>query len=166
MEHGTPRLVSFGRGGHTVHFASVRTSGFSSSKAQLQGYDSPESLEFAISQGKYADDGDLEGARVVDVRDAVGTAEGFRQVVSGPMVDVDLPDDGHNGFSDDDRKAAAGMVGPGGLSGAFATMAVLAQDRTYGGLDYVGVGTYLDLWRKAGARTGRIEGGRIIWDAG
>lgn len=149
-----PKLISFGRGGHTIHYASQPTP-HGSTKSTLSGYDTPESLKITP---------DLEGVPVVDVRAAVDTPEGFKQVLSGPMVDVDLPPDGHKPLGEQERQAAASMMGPGGLSGSFATLATLAQDRTYGGLDYVGVGIYLALWQKAGARIGRVEGGHIVWE--
>src|SRR5262249_41280187 len=82
-------------------------------------------------------------------------------VISGPMVDVDLPAGAVKRFTD--GETAARMVD--GLEGAFKTLAVLAQDARFGGLDYVAVDVYEALLgRVPGVKIGHVRDGVVIWD--
>jgi hypothetical protein len=50
------------------------------------------------------------------------------------------------------------------LQGSFGTLARLAQEPEYSGLDYVGLNIYRGIWRAYGAKTGIFKNGSIVWD--
>ena len=109
-----------------------------------------------------------DGCLVYDARALERTphaAAFVKHTISGPMVNVDLDPQGVRRFNDSDREAAARMLP--GPSGGFETIAAMAiVDKTYSGLDYVGVGIYEALLRKIpGIRFGRVQAGVIVWES-
>ena len=101
------------------------------------------------------------GALIYDAHDA-DTDAFTHLVIAGPMVDPDLPPGGVRRFGDQD--AAARMCGPGGLTGAFKTIATLAQDASYSGLDYVACDVYETLLRAVpGMKIGHVHNGTVVW---
>jgi len=103
-----------------------------------------------------------EGALVYDA-DGADYDAFARLVISGPMVDPGLPAGGVHRFMD--RESAARMAGPGGLDGAFQTLATLAQSESYSGLDYVACDVYERLLRTIpGVKIGHVRNGLIEWD--
>ena len=107
----------------------------------------------------------VDGALVYDAMDADYDAFS-RMVISGPMLNLRLPPDGIERMDDHTRQIAGRMAGPGGLGGAFKTLATkAATDREFSGLDYVGVGVYERLLREVpGVKFGRVQRGRIVWE--
>lgn len=79
-------------------------------------------------------------------------------VVNGPMVDPKLAPGTVNSLTRGERQVAGMMTGPGGLQGEFRTLALMAQDETYSGLDRVAVDVYERLLRAAcpNVRFGRV----------
>lgn len=103
-----------------------------------------------------------EGCLVYDAAQADESAF-IRLVLKGPMCDPTLEPFEVNGFSEQDRVIAQSMLP--GLEGSYKTLALVAQSRTYSGLDYVGVGIYEELLRKVpGVRIGHVKQGAIEWD--
>ena len=86
-----------------------------------------------------------------------------RLVISGPLVDVGLQDD------EIDRcpEVPSYLLGPGGLSGGFETLAKVKQaNPRWTGLDKISRKAYVELWRAAGARVGYRAGDYIQWEDG
>ena len=84
-------------------------------------------------------------------------------VLSGPMVDPKLGPEEVDSFTQKDRETAARMMS--GLGGGYKTLAAVAQDEKYGGLDRVGVGIYERLLRQIpGIKFGRVHNGAIVWE--
>ena len=142
-------MIDFGLGGHGIEFGA---------HSRLSGYENPESFQERYAKGDYKEY-DLGGAVVIDKR--IPVTERPSLALSMPMVNVDLPKGETEPFTDKARESARYMIP--GLGGSFQTLALLAQDKTYSGLDYVSLDIYASLWRKAGARIGRFTGGRIVW---
>lgn len=158
-----PKLVTFGKGGHDVHFGRVEhENGHSSSK--LQGYESPESFE---ARDLAAEPWTYEGVRVLDTRAATDTLEGFKWAINGPMVDVDL-DDGATAQTVDvspGKSIVADALAddPGNALGSFVRLQRSHKGNEPGPLDSVPIGAYLHRWWEHGATVGHIAHGRIIW---
>jgi hypothetical protein len=104
-----------------------------------------------------------EGALVYDGSEADRDAFAAL-VISGPMVAPELAPGTVRRFGD--RETAARMAGPGGLTGAFKTLALAAQDPSYGGLDYVAPDVYVTLLRRVpGMRLGTAQAGAVVWES-
>lgn len=134
----------------------------SSSGGQLDPYTYRPGVECA---GYLAEAED--GALVYDadhLRDNPAAFTSF--VIHGPMLDTSLGDDDTSRFTSDGRRTLSTMNGPGGLSGAFSTIATLAQDETFNGLDSVGSNVYKALLRREvpGIRIGHVVAGQIVWE--
>jgi len=149
----TAKLLTFGRGGHSVEYGTVREA-WGDSKSTLSGYETPESW----TPEKASADGVPDGCPVIDYR------PNPYAVISGPMVDVDLAPGTVDGFTDADRKTAAMMLP--GMSGGFAQLATVAQAKEYGGLDRVSVDLYCAYYRTQGCRIGIVADGRLVWEGG
>jgi hypothetical protein len=103
-----------------------------------------------------------EGCLVYDASEA-DEAVFAALVIGGPMCDPTLEPFEVDGFSDKDRATAQAMMP--GLEGGYKTLALVAQSRTYSGLDCVGVGIYEGLLRKVpGIKIGHVKQGAIEWD--
>lgn len=104
----------------------------------------------------------VDGALVYDAK--MSDFEAFyKLIMSGPMVDTSLADDETNPFTDAQRESARAMLS--GLGGGFKTLATIAQDKSYGGLDYVSVNVYEKLLRNVpGVRFGRVHNGKVEWE--
>lgn len=147
----TPKLVVFGVGGDLVHYSHNHTS---------SGYGTPDNPHAAA---------DLpDGVPVVDLRPAVATDVGRRQVFVGPMVNVDLHDDEIDRF--DDGHPATKLVHAatkgnsfGALLGLSKACHTLAPDEP-GPLDFIPTTAWIARWRRFGARIGTTADGSIIWE--
>jgi len=87
------------------------------------------------------------------------------------MCDVDLSPGAMEPCPDltDSLMVRAMLTDPGNRYGSLAAIQLahtMAEKPEPGPLDHVDIATYLDGWRRHGARTGRIVDGRIIWDEG
>jgi hypothetical protein len=103
-----------------------------------------------------------EGALVYDASEA-DERSFYKLVISGPMVDPSLGPDEVNRFTTKDRDAMTQMLP--GLQGGFKTLATLALDQNYGGLDKVGVNIYYTLLKQvSGMRLGHVRGGKVEWE--
>lgn len=147
----TARLIKFGRGGDTVYCGHGVT---------CTGYGSPGNPHAARA------DEDLtipDGCPVVDVRAAVETADGYRWVFAGPMVDVDLPDGESSECPIPSPMLVAGVAG-NEYGSLLAIHEATKQASPRGALDSVSIGEYLAGWRDHGARVGQYLGGAIVWE--
>lgn len=147
-------LVSFGLGGHSIDIFNQY-----GPPGTLSGYENPETFEQRTAAGDYAEYA-LEGVPVVDKRALLRLKPGL--AVSMPMHRADLAPGTSDAFTDRHRETALQMML--GLCGGFASLATLAQSQTFSGMDYVATDIYLELWRQAGARIGRMQSGRITWE--
>ena len=109
----------------------------------------------------------IEGALVYDAKHLEQTDSAkdfFKLVINGPMVKPDLPPDAIERFSSKQRETAKLMMP--GLSGGFDTLAKLAQNEKFSGLDYVGVKVYESLLRQIpGIKIGHVRDGAVVWDS-
>ena len=103
-----------------------------------------------------------EGCLVYDAEKADPNAF-IKYVVSGPVVGYDLPAGSVDKFSLDDRKAMS-LMSPG-LSGGFETIATIALDTKYTGLDRVSLDVYEVLLRAVpGMKVGHVKNGKVVWE--
>lgn len=159
-----PGLVSFGLGGHTVYYYSVR-SATGSSQCRTQGYESPESFERRMLAPKCESDGaeHFEGVLVVDKCAVLRKTPGY--AIASPLVDVDLPAGEVDACPEPSPMLAAGIAG--NELGALYRVHKRHQARSGepGPLDSVSIEEYLRWWRMRGARVGTVRAGRIEWQA-
>ena len=146
-------LIWFGLAGHSMELDYPR------GRAHLSGYDDPTTFQREVDAGRYDGYDIPDGTPVIDKRPALERRPGL--AVTMPMLDVTLPPGEHRAFGD--RDTLRSMAGPGGLSGAFATLAALAQSSKFTGLDDVATDVYVALWESEGALVGTWENGRISW---
>lgn len=87
-----------------------------------------------------------------------------RFIVNGPMIDVDLPPNSVDKFTERDRQTAKNMLP--GLSGGFEKIAKrVIDDENYGGLDTVSIDVYERLLcRLPGIKIGHVVKGAVIWE--
>lgn len=107
----------------------------------------------------------VEGALVYDAhhleRDSAEAGAFIALVVTGPTVDPALRPNEVKRFSDRDTLA---MMAPG-LGGGYATLAKLAKDPNYAGLDSVGVAVFEGLLSKIpGIKIGHVHNEQVVWD--
>jgi hypothetical protein len=102
-----------------------------------------------------------EGALVYDADGA--DYDAFSDlVISGPMVDPGLAPGTVRRFTD--GETAQAMCGPGGLEGAFKSLAMAAQSPTYSGLDSVACDVYATLLATVpGVKIGYVRAGAVVW---
>lgn len=155
MKQDVAKLVTFGRGGDTLYFSAGNT---------CRGYGSPEHPHAAINNESHAIP---DGCPVLDTRPAVETEAGFRWVMRGPLVNVDLPDGAEDHMGDPSPIMRGAMLGSGNVFGAMLTAQEVfraAEPAEPGPLDSVCIRVYVEGWRKVGARVGRYVNGRIEWE--
>jgi len=107
-------------------------------RLKICGYGTPEQPH-AASPANHQDI-DFEGCPVLDVCPAVETDDGFWHAIAGPMVNVDLAPGERDAWIKDRKELAP--------------------------FDYVSVQEYIKLWRKVGARVGKFDCGKIVWENG
>ena len=141
-------MVVFGRGGDTVYYSSHCTG---------TGYGTPENPHAAQDIP--------DGVPVVDIRPAVDTPEGFRWVIIGPLVDVDLPD------GQVEKCPGITPAFLDSLEKPYKTMAILHGIHTHsrtrngpGPLDKVGIKQYIQGWKRHGAKVGVYRDGVPVWE--
>ena len=152
------RLLEFNLPGHVIHYIHTPEPGSSLnySRCTLSGYERPDT--FNVTGESRSDDINLEGAFVLDKRAVLEDRPGL--AVSMPMVDSELKPEAV------DRCPQPSGAMLAGLQGSFKQLATIkAADPKFSGLDTVSVETFVDLWRKVGARVGRIIDGQIEWEA-
>ena len=148
------RLISFGLGGHSIEFAPQ-----GDTASSLSGYENPESFVERCRKGDYAEY-DLEDAYIIDKREILQENPTLAYTV--PMVSTSIDPGAVDKLSHKTKKQAA-FLEPA-LQGSFGTLARLAQEPEYSGLDYVGLNIYRGIWRAYGAKTGIFKNGSIVWD--
>lgn len=166
---GTPKLVTFGKRGHTIHFArKFEYGGYSSSREE--GYDDPEnffepSKWWAHTWMERRDIREFEGCAWVNMREAVETDQGFKMAVSGPMVNVDLADGEIDRCPQPSEMMATAMMSePGNQFGQLLALQGVsrAKREKIGPLDSICISAYLQAWKEVGAMVGRIINGQFV----
>lgn len=106
----------------------------------------------------------LDGCILLDKRN-VEPDRLVHGVVSGPMVDVSLPDDAIDSITDKTRKSAGDMAPMmGGLFKVLANaMATEKPTRKYSSFDKIALNLYVDYWRALGALVGIYKDGKVTW---
>ena len=143
LEGYSVKVLTFGRGAYTAHGVGRRQflpgGGSTCTTVHADGLPSPDAP---------ADWSRYMGAVAVDMRAAVETERGILQVISGPMLDPAL--------------------GPWEFSrfGSSRPEVWHPDGAPLEGFDSVGAEVYAALWRKAGARVGRVQGADIVWECG
>ena len=168
--HGTPALVTFGKGGSSVYFLPRREGTLSYSSSTLQGYNTPEDFFatgrwWAHDYATRVDPEQYEGVPYIDMRKAVETAEGVKMAIAGPMVGITLqPEEVEKCPVPSDILAYALASDEGNQFGQLLTLNEVqrAAKKKYGALDQVDIATYQQLWRDAGAEVGTIVGGKFV----
>ena len=143
------KLVVFNRSGHTIYLGNHR---------KLSGYRTPDepptpSAELAIPDGTPA----------LDIVHAVDTVDGFRMVIQGPMVDVDLLD-GEISRCPTPSPLMAGAMASDNDNAFGQLLALQAVTEKPGPLDSICTVEYIERWRQAGARIGCYRNGKIDWE--
>jgi hypothetical protein len=147
------KLVCFGRGGDSVDWGR----GCSSS-----GYGTPERPHAADMANRTDGQHIPDGCPVIDKREA---RDLVRAAIMGPMVNVDLADDGVDRCPVPSAMMAEALAG--NQYGTLVTAQAVhrATSAAPGPLDRVSTAVYVEFWRAAGARIGHYQAGRIVWDA-
>ena len=168
MEKYQAHLLWFGLGGHVIDFTSssdyVQPDGTVAgpNKCTLSGYDSPESFERSLKEGKKSTVGSLAGVPVLDKRAILREKPSL--AIRAPLLDVSVKDGEIDRF---DAKTARNMLPfmDSGFRGMAALGIVGAKGDGPGPLDSVSVRDYIAWWSKNGARTGRMsdDGLSIVW---
>lgn len=159
----TPKLLTFGQGGHTLHFGDGHTqSGYRSIRDYFDVWH-----WWADQCLKVTDITQYEGVPFIDMCPALVTKEGLRMVLSGPMVKVDLADEEVDICPEPSGMMAAGLMGQ--RDKTFAAMLGLhkasKKSGKYSGLgplDSVSTKQYMELWREAGGTVGYIRDGKFV----
>lgn len=144
------KLVTFGRGGDTVHLGKNHT---------ITGYGSPENPHAATPSDERLFP---DGTPVIDKRQAIETPEGLRWVFEGPMVNVDLPDDEVD-MCPEPSPFFAGAVAENQFGTLLAIHHATKRDGKAGALDSVSIREYIQGWCEHGARIGEYRNGAIVW---
>jgi len=141
-------MITFGLGGHGMELESLVPCAPCSPYSHLSGYSTPETFKFTEYE-KF----DLEGCVVIDKREVLD---------KNPGLAVSMPMCGHETkkFNPDDISEMMMF----GLQGEFKTLAQLAKTGNFSGLDFVSPELYAELWRQHGARIGKVEGDKIVWE--
>lgn len=104
-----------------------------------------------------------EGAVVIDKRPALYGNNAVTIAFRSPLLDITR----ESGIGR--VVVPAGMLRPGGLSGAFRTFAQAQQAHTSdepGPLDQVGILDYVAYWSRHDARIGEVQAGFVVWTDG
>ena len=150
MQKDTPKLVTFGNGGDTIHFSVGHT---------CSGYGSPERPHAA--KGKDIPD----NTPCVDMREPCSRSEGIKLSIGGPMVNVDLdPGQVSRMGKVTGIFAQAVTSEPGNQFGQLINLHNGLEGKTeFGPLDDVAIDIYLSLWKNAGARIGSYQDNKPVW---
>lgn len=147
----TAKLVTFGKGGDSVYYGNGITS---------SGYGNPENPHAAAP-----DRGNIfpDGTPAIDTRQATDTEIGFKWVFSGPLVNVDLPEDKVDICPEPSDLFSAA------LQGEYKNLlsyhkALKDSQKKIGPLDSVCTKEFVRGWREHGARVGKYENGKIVWE--
>jgi len=104
-----------------------------------------------------------EGAIVVDMREAVETAEGYFWAIRGPMADIGLSDE-----TVDRCPNPSSIFANAVADNQFGTLLILQKACTGSGepgpLDSVSPRRYAQGWKARGARIGTIRNNAIVWE--
>lgn len=146
------KLVCFGQGGHTEY---VGRHG-SYRNVTISGYDKPDNWKVDETRDYIPD------CPVINKRDAVETIDGHAWVFLGPMVDVDLEPNAVDKCPNPSPIFAQAVAG--NQFGALLALQVVADRKKPGPLDSVDVQTYIQGWKKHGAKIGKIQNGSIVWE--
>ena len=137
------KVLTFGWGAYTAHGVGRRQflpgGGSTCTTVRADGLPSPDAP---------ADWSRYTGAVAIDMRAAVETERGIRQVISGPILDPALGAWEFSRFGSSRPEVWHWNGAP------------------LEGFDSVGAEVYAALWRKAGARVGRVQGADIVWECG
>lgn len=159
MSRKVAKLVCFGRGGHTIDFGRYEWAPGHTATCTLSGYCSPDKPPQSNWEDVIPD-----GCPVVDKLPAIETAAGYAWVFKGPMVDVDLLD-GDCSECPQPSELFAGAMAGNSYGSLLAVHEITRQTQKRGALDHVSIREYIDGWREHGARIGRYESGRIVWES-
>lgn len=147
------RILSFGNGGHSEHY---KKQGNTSSS--LSGYDKPENW-------KPKENTDYSQCIVINKIPALDTPEGYRHVFTGPMVSPDLEGDGIEECPTPSDIMANALQGNAYGSLLNLQAAQKTVGKTPGALDSVSPEVYANGWRSLGAKIGRVENNKIVWES-
>jgi hypothetical protein len=84
--------------------------------------------------------------------------------LKGPMCEPSLPPNTVDKFLDKHKRTLTDMLP--GLGGDFKTIGLmtLVSEGTICSLDYVSRDIYVNLWRGAGAKIGKVVNGQVEWE--
>ena len=179
MRKEKPGLITFGLGGNTIYFETVKTPTGSTS-SRLEGYDSPEDFERKLEAGEDGRGrsiaeayGELAGVPVFDGTPAYESKAGFRLAISSPMPEpgIESPERFSDipGVSESLLLSAFRDHGDAQQKGLAALADAAIANAEFSGLDKLPVSLWLAWHRKHsapyGARLGHVseDGRSIIW---
>jgi hypothetical protein len=139
--------ISFGEGGFSAEVVCHDPN----TSARLSGYDRDPERVIPDLSGRY----DAEGAILLDKRPVVNGPNGVKIVMRAPLLTLK-----------EARAFSTLEVSPvlaSGVSGSYAGILACAMAGALN-LDYVGLADYVAYWREAGAKVGKVQGGRVVWE--
>lgn len=164
-----PKLITFAKGGHSVHFPDCIQHGYEDPETFLKEYhwwtDPPGKTR------RYTDGMTIpeEGVPVLDKREALETPRGLRFAMEGPMPNANLPAGSVQLTAPVNSMLASAMA-----DNIYGTLLRMhhkhgeESPNTPGPLDFVSADLYLEGWKSIGARTGRLlvkdGNAQIAWD--
>jgi len=154
VSQDTILVIRVGRGGFSGYCAPTQEPG-STCRSTLSGYDTEPGDALAVCQAHAVVP---DGAWMVDVR-ACPDLE--HAVFSAPLLELGLEADESQTFGEDKQAAMARMLP--GLGGMAQAVAVGNLAGTLN-LDRASLSAWLDHWRKAGAKIGRVSAAGIVWE--
>ena len=143
-----------GPGSWTFYAKCVKHKSGSSTKRKLEGF-GEERMKLFLGQV-------VDSSLVVDQRPASGRPDFAKNVLRGPMVNVDLPPllvDASNEV-DEEVIAACGKD----VQDMYAIVKAMSEGQAIGAFDYVSPEIYAEFWKEQGARVGRVINGSIVWE--
>lgn len=153
------RVMSFALGGNSSEGVTADGNCVSCS-----WYLRAEEMQQYLDNGHYSA-AEYEGCILIDKRAALRQDAGL--AFDSPMCDPRLAPGKVDRFAADALHPAAALV-LAEVSRHVPMIGLMAlksaADSSYGGLDHVSPEDYAQWWREHGARIGRIESGRAIWE--
>lgn len=164
MKESKYASITFGLGG--FHAEALDEPGSICTGGTLHGYSSPEQFDRELSgevDHRHRPPGSWDGCAVIDIREVVDRHPAL--AIISPMCNPNLPPGTVDRFGDRvDLSDILTQALVRETTKGQPALALAVASHKFGSLDMVAPDLYLNFWKGHGARTGRIEGNKIVWD--